>query len=345
MVESEEEVVLQVQLRNEIILFILVTVFLLLVGCNDSISKLSVASNIAPDPISGLTTLKVNDNYIQVIWDIPISDYLDHYMVYICENSDVLTLTDNLYTDKLLGFAGKNRQGITIRNLQASTEYKLGVISVNKYGANNGLQDSIVVTTTDLHINDTEVPQTPELVNISAHLTKGIDSAANTEIEIEFTPGNGEELITPDIRFSPMPAFANWDSAFPITNSELFVPEVLNGETGVIRFNFQDAAWPIPFQMNDFEFMILLKSKDAENNVSENSINTMGIFKVEVQSGCIKCWNCINICPENAISKSSSKAVIDITKCTRCGDCVLKCADKGSEVIFFKTEETGGSKW
>ncbi len=340
MVESKEEDVLQVRLRNKALLLLLAV--LVFTGCSDSISKISVAGNVPPSPVSNVSTLLINDTYLQVIWDNPKESSLDHHRIYVCENADSLNLISNLYTDALPGNSEQSKQGITIRNLQPATEYKVGIIASNRYGNGKGLQDSIVVRTANFHIEDTEAPEAPALVNITGHLTKGIESATNTELQIEFTPTGSGELITPEIRFAPIPEFANWDAAWPISNPDLFIPEAITGEKGIIKFSFIDAFWPLPFQTSDYEFVIYVKSKDAEGNLSEESIALTGVFKVEVQSGCIKCWNCLDVCPENAISKSSSKAVIDLTKCTRCGNCVLECADDGSEVIFFKTEEVGG---
>ena len=41
--------------------------------------------------------------------------------------------------------------------------------------------------------------------------------------------------------------------------------------------------------------------------------------------GCIACKACIKACEQEAITMENNLAVIDIEKCTDCGDCVQKC--------------------
>ncbi len=41
--------------------------------------------------------------------------------------------------------------------------------------------------------------------------------------------------------------------------------------------------------------------------------------------GCIACKACVKACPEEAIEMNDKLAVIDLEKCTDCGECVAKC--------------------
>lgn len=41
--------------------------------------------------------------------------------------------------------------------------------------------------------------------------------------------------------------------------------------------------------------------------------------------GCMACRACLKACPQEAISMQGNLAVIDLQKCTDCGECVLKC--------------------
>lgn len=41
--------------------------------------------------------------------------------------------------------------------------------------------------------------------------------------------------------------------------------------------------------------------------------------------GCMACNACVKACPETAITMENNLAVIDLEKCTDCGECVLKC--------------------
>lgn len=42
-------------------------------------------------------------------------------------------------------------------------------------------------------------------------------------------------------------------------------------------------------------------------------------------AGCIACKACVKACSENAITMDDNLAVIDLDKCTDCGECVIKC--------------------
>ncbi len=41
--------------------------------------------------------------------------------------------------------------------------------------------------------------------------------------------------------------------------------------------------------------------------------------------GCIACKACVKVCEQKAITMQGNLAVIDLDKCTDCGECVLKC--------------------
>ncbi|MBN2829020.1 MAG: 4Fe-4S binding protein, partial [Candidatus Cloacimonetes bacterium] len=148
----------------------------------------------------------------------------------------------------------------------------------------------------------------------------------------------------PEFRYSNDPANATWDTALPIYNPDIFIPECFSGYRASIRINPFEAFGIMPWMGGEYQFVLFTKVKDAAGNISSESDATVGVLSVEVQSGCIKCWNCVDICPENAISKGSSKAIIDLSRCTRCGECVMECADTGAKVIFFKTEQIYGVK-
>jgi ferredoxin len=330
-------------LRNSSLLLILLFVAFL-AGCSDSLSKLSVAGNVPPAAISNLETLLVNDTVIQVIWDIPADDYLDHYEVYLCPNDSASILRDSLYTNQLQGFKGQQKQGISLRNLIPDTDYKVAVVSANVYGSSYGIMDSLIIHTALNHTEDSEAPSDPIMVNITPFLAKGSEAIFSTDLVIEFTPSGSNELITPELRYSTDPVNASWDTAFPIYNPDIFIPECLSGNTASIRINPFNAFGIIPWQGSNYQFILFAKSKDIAGNNSAGYAYAAGVLTVEVQSGCIKCWNCIGVCPENAISRGSSKAIIDLNSCTRCGNCVIECASSAARVIFFKTQEIFGAK-
>ena len=57
---------------------------------------------------------------------------------------------------------------------------------------------------------------------------------------------------------------------------------------------------------------------------------------------CIGCYDCINLCPENAISISSSgKVNIDRVLCTNCGDCTQICPTEALKLVgeFMSIEQ------
>lgn len=54
-------------------------------------------------------------------------------------------------------------------------------------------------------------------------------------------------------------------------------------------------------------------------NPTENAI--LSVDKAQ----CIGCMKCTPVCNSDAIRIISNKAVIDPTKCTKCGDCIEAC--------------------
>ena len=48
---------------------------------------------------------------------------------------------------------------------------------------------------------------------------------------------------------------------------------------------------------------------------------------------CIRCGQCMEVCPTNAITMAKGKPVIKRTRCNTCGDCVQICAPKAIEVL------------
>ena len=47
--------------------------------------------------------------------------------------------------------------------------------------------------------------------------------------------------------------------------------------------------------------------------------------KEACEVGCMACKACVKACPKEAITMEDNLAVIDLTKCDDCGECVLKC--------------------
>ena len=66
--------------------------------------------------------------------------------------------------------------------------------------------------------------------------------------------------------------------------------------------------------MGNYGHLVLCNSHDRGKTVSK-----------ACEVGCIACKACIKACPEEAIVMEDNLAVIDIEKCTDCGECVLKC--------------------
>ncbi len=55
------------------------------------------------------------------------------------------------------------------------------------------------------------------------------------------------------------------------------------------------------------------------------------------RSRCVKCWRCIEICTEGAISFTEAGPVADPIKCTLCGRCIAACPTGAWEIIGRKT--------
>ncbi len=48
---------------------------------------------------------------------------------------------------------------------------------------------------------------------------------------------------------------------------------------------------------------------------------------------CIRCWACIEACPEDAILQVDSSTSVDTARCTLCGDCVRACFAEAREIV------------
>jgi len=59
------------------------------------------------------------------------------------------------------------------------------------------------------------------------------------------------------------------------------------------------------------------------------------------ESKCIKCYNCIEVCQVEALSKSQNGILIDREKCDACGECVEKCYSSALELCgnYMKIDE------
>lgn len=64
----------------------------------------------------------------------------------------------------------------------------------------------------------------------------------------------------------------------------------------------------------DAGHLVLCTSQDRGKSVSQ-----------ACEVGCIACKACVKACPQEAIAMQGNLAVIDLAKCTDCGECVLKC--------------------
>ena len=56
-----------------------------------------------------------------------------------------------------------------------------------------------------------------------------------------------------------------------------------------------------------------------------NSLDRGRAVSAVCKVGCIACKACVKACPEEAITMIDNLAVIDLEKCTDCGECVPKC--------------------
>ena len=59
-----------------------------------------------------------------------------------------------------------------------------------------------------------------------------------------------------------------------------------------------------------------------------SNIEKGAIVRKKCTAGCIACTKCVKTCPEQAISMVNNLAVIDLAKCTGCGECVGVCITK-----------------
>jgi pyruvate formate lyase activating enzyme len=48
---------------------------------------------------------------------------------------------------------------------------------------------------------------------------------------------------------------------------------------------------------------------------------------------CIRCGECVEVCPEGAIIRQENIFVTDLERCTRCGTCVEACAAEAREIV------------
>jgi Na+-translocating ferredoxin:NAD+ oxidoreductase subunit B len=64
-------------------------------------------------------------------------------------------------------------------------------------------------------------------------------------------------------------------------------------------------------------YLVLCSSQDRGKTVSR-----------ACTIGCIACKACVKVCPVDAIEMDGNLAVIDLEKCTDCGDCAEKCPPK-----------------
>ena len=63
--------------------------------------------------------------------------------------------------------------------------------------------------------------------------------------------------------------------------------------------------------------LVLCTSQDRGKSVSQ-----------ACEVGCIACKACVKACPQDAIAMQGNLAVIDLAKCTDCGECVAVCKPK-----------------
>ena len=59
-------------------------------------------------------------------------------------------------------------------------------------------------------------------------------------------------------------------------------------------------------------------------------------MQYRIEQGCTICGMCLAACPANAIHVGPNGAVIDQTKCRKCGKCYNECA---SEAIIIVEEK------
>lgn len=56
-------------------------------------------------------------------------------------------------------------------------------------------------------------------------------------------------------------------------------------------------------------------------------IEQHGCTKPSILGGCTSCGNCIDSCPENAMSLSETGAIIDYDRCIGCSNCISECSE------------------
>lgn len=56
------------------------------------------------------------------------------------------------------------------------------------------------------------------------------------------------------------------------------------------------------------------------------------------KSKCIKCFDCISVCPEKVFQKVDGKLSVDFEKCTGCKKCLAECYSKALRVYGWETD-------
>lgn len=71
-----------------------------------------------------------------------------------------------------------------------------------------------------------------------------------------------------------------------------------------------------------------MKCPDCDSPMTRDGLvdRKEGVKKPSViESKCVGCARCVNVCPYEAITMTNGKAVIDQHKCVGCGQCISSC--------------------
>jgi|GEM_PF-5866348 len=309
-----------------------------LFACDDSISKLSL-DNTAPNPVSNLQILETGGEYVKLIWSVPNSKDAAFYKIYKKENTETQPITNFIYTDQLLVNLQNAQQGIIIDSLAFSTNYDFAVSVCDESLNESELHKLTGIETLNNNPVDTTPPSDITELQLVPSFSEGYEIIEAVITASFVAPGDdGDNGITEvEVRYSPFgPVNSNnWQTAFPYQGQ---VFSGVAGETTIIELPLKKCMAPPPVPP-DYAFYFAARAIDEAGNTSAIK-NFSGKITAEViRKSCISCWECLDICPENAISKQNGKAFIDLSKCVRCGDCILTCEEKGNEAIKYYITE------
>lgn len=306
---------------------------IIIFGCSDSFSKL-LEDNDPPGNITELQVLAFGADHLKLSWKPPSDQDSNNYNIYYQNNTLRDSIDYELFTNELQVNIENEKQGIKIDGLLPETNYSFAVSVQDKNGNEGEFVFLDSITTLSENPEDLIQPSSIEDLNLS------ITSSTNNRmwfapIILDFTaPGDDdtEGLAELEILFS----LDNWET------EQIYYGNVfsgIGGEKTTIELTLMNGWLPIPTEP-EYSFQIKVKVFDEMGNeaVSEDSVS--GVFDVKVSaSRCIGCWECVDVCPTDAIMMIDGKAVIDTDNCIRCGFCVDECILIERNAIRFIVRE------